>query len=266
MSPLSGAMAYSKITNMLLLASLFFAPQTPLITRAHSHNDYMQARPLDEALDNGFNSVEVDVFPVDGKLLVAHNAKDVKPDKTIESMYLDKLSARAKANHGAIYPGSKTTFWVLVDVKKNGEEAYRTFKTILDRYPELKPSGRKSKVRFVISGYRAFDLIAADNGKWAGIDGELKDMGKKYSVEQMPWISGDWSELFPNKGEATFPTAQMEKLESMVKAIHAEYRLVRFWGASDLESTWSLHWNAGVDLLNTDHIAALRKWELAQRP
>jgi Glycerophosphoryl diester phosphodiesterase family len=249
---------------MILLSSLLLLVQTPLLTRAHSHNDYMQERPLDEALENGFNSIEVDVFPVDGELLVAHNQKDIKPEKTIQSMYLNKLSARAKANRGAIYPGSKTTFWVLVDVKKNGEEAYRTFKTILDRYPELKPSGRKSKVRFVISGYRAFDLIAADNGKWAGIDGEWKDMGKKYTVEQMPWISGNWATLFPDKGEREFPSDHLTKMETMVKAIHAEHRLVRFWGTPDGESTWQIQWRAGVDLINTDHISALRKWELAQ--
>ena len=224
----------------------------------------MQARPLDEALDNGFNSVEVDVFPVNGKLLVAHNEKDIKPEKTIESMYLDKLSARAKKNHGAIYPGSKTTFWVLVDVKKNGEEAYRSFKTILDRHPDLKPKGRNSKVRFVISGDRAIDSIAADKGKWAGIDGRITDLGKKYSFEQMPSISGDWTEFFPYKGEAEFPVAHKEKLESMIKAIHGEHRLVRFWGAPDSETIWSLHWNSGVDLINTDHISSLRKWTLTQ--
>ena len=247
-----------------MICSLLFALQTPLLSRAHSHNDYMQARPLDEALDNGFNSVEVDVFPVNGKLLVAHNEKDTKPEKTIESMYLDKLSARAKKNHGGIYPGSKTTFWVLVDIKKNGEEAYRSFKTILDRHPDLKPKGRNSKVRFVISGDRAIDSIAADKGKWAGIDGRITDLGKKYSFEQMPSISGDWTEFFPYKGEAEFPVAHKEKLESMIKAIHGEHRLVRFWGAPDSETIWSLHWNSGVDLINTDHISSLRKWTLTQ--
>jgi hypothetical protein len=251
---------------MILLTSLLFFVQKPLLTRAHSHNDYMQARPLDEALDNGFNSIEVDVFPVNGELLVAHNEKDIRPEKTIQSMYLDKLSARAKANRGAIYPGSRTTFWVLVDVKKNGEEAYRTFKTILDRYPELKPSGRKSKVRFVISGYRAFDLIAADNGKWAGIDGELKDMGKKYTVEQMPWISGNWEKLFPMfKGNAKYLDMISKGPDEMVKAIHREHRLVRFWGADDEEFIWQMQWTAGVDLINTDHISSLRKWMRAQK-
>jgi hypothetical protein len=253
---------------MISLAALLLGLQTPLITRAHSHNDYMQARPLDEALDNGFNSVEVDVFPVDGKLLVAHNAKDVRPDKTIESMYLDKLSARSKANNGAIYPGSKTTFWVLVDVKRDANLSYTLFKQVLDRYPELKPSGSglKSKVRFVISGERDYPAIAADKGKWAGIDGRIADLGKKYSFEQMPWISGDWSELFPDlHGDRIFFMANFKQPGEMIRAIHAEHRLVRFWGAPDEESMWLFHWTNGVDLINTDHISALRKWELAQK-
>lgn len=247
---------------MILLASMMLWTQTPLLTRAHSHNDYMQARPLDEALDNGFNSVEVDVFPVDGKLMVAHNEKDIKPDRTIESMYLDKLSARAKANSGAIYKNSKTTFWVLVDVKKKGEEAYKTFKTILDRYPELKPS---SKLRFVISGDRAIASIAADKGNWAGIDGRIEDLGKGYSVQQMPWISGDWSTLFPMlKEEGNYIADKFLGPKNMVASIHREHRLVRFWGSPDNKYIWQSHWNIGVDLINTDHIAELRTWMLTQ--
>ncbi len=250
---------------MVHLTALLALGQIQTLTRAHSHNDYMQARPLDEALENGFNSIEVDVFPVNGELLVAHSTNDIKPEKTIQSMYLDKLSTRAKANRGEIYPGSKLTFWVLVDVKTKGEEAYMNFKTILDHYPELKASEGNSKVRFVISGDRAIASIAADKGKWAGIDGRFDDLGKGYSFEQMPWISGSWNGFFPYKGESEFPFAHRVKLDSMIKAIHAEHRLVRFWGAPDTELIWSLHWKAGVDLVNTDHISKLKDWILKAR-
>lgn len=227
----------------------------------------MQARPLDEALDNGFTSVEVDVFPVKGKLLVSHNERDINPEKTIESMYLNKLSARAKAYKGAIYPGSRTTFWVLVDVKRDAKLSYSLFKGILDKYPELNPSGKglRSKVRFVISGERDYAAIAADKGKWAGIDGRFDDLGKKYSFEQMPWISGDWSDFFSSANQEGNQPKYFEKLDPMVKAIHAEHRLVRFWGAPDTEAMWQIHWSASVDLINTDHIAKLREWELRQK-
>ena len=50
-------------TGLLALA----AEPTPLI-RAHAHNDYEHTRPLFDALDHGFGSVEADVHLVDGRL------------------------------------------------------------------------------------------------------------------------------------------------------------------------------------------------------
>ena len=250
---------------IVLLTSLLIATQNPLLTRAHSHTDYMQARPLNEALDNGFNSVEVDVFPVEGKLLVSHNEKDIKPDKTIESMYLDKLSARAKANDGAIYAGSKETFWVLVDVKKKGAEAYADLKAILDKYPELKPTKTNSKIRYVISGERAYKEIAADNGAYAGIDGRIDDLEKHYSNAVMPWISGDWNDFFPSAEDGSLSFLFKPLLEKMVNHIHEQNKIVRFWGSPDGPACWRRQWDAGVDLINTDNIATLRTWILKQR-
>lgn len=58
------------------------------IRRGHSHNDYHQEDPLSSALKHGLNSVEVDVFPRDGTLLVAHTAFELDKSRTIENMYL----------------------------------------------------------------------------------------------------------------------------------------------------------------------------------
>lgn len=249
----------------VLLASLLVgAPQMPIrpLTRAHSHNDYAQKRPFDEAVDNGFNSIEVDVFPVNGKLLVGHNEKDIKPEKTIESMYLDKLSARVKANKGSVYAAGAPTFWVLVDVKRDGLVAYKTLRKILDRYPNLMPN--KSKVRFVISGDRAIDAIAADKGKYAGIDGRFPDLAKHYSFEVMPWISDDWLSHFKWLGAGAFPADSQKELTSLVKSVHDQKKLIRFWGTADNEQTWELQWKAGADLINTDKPKKLRIFMLNQ--
>ena len=43
------------------------AEPTPLL-HGHAHNDYLHPRPLLDALDQGFCSVEADIFLVDGKL------------------------------------------------------------------------------------------------------------------------------------------------------------------------------------------------------
>src|SRR6185295_12383494 len=82
--------------------SLFAAEPLPL-TRAHAHNDYEHTRPLFDALEQGFCSVEADVWLVDGKLLVAHDLKNVKQERTLAALYLDPLRERVRKNGGRVY-------------------------------------------------------------------------------------------------------------------------------------------------------------------
>src|SRR5437868_14769766 len=73
------------------------------LPQAHAHNDYEHARPLFDALDHGFCSVEADIWLVDGQLLIGHDRKDLKPGRTLESLYLDPLRERTKTNGGRVY-------------------------------------------------------------------------------------------------------------------------------------------------------------------
>jgi hypothetical protein len=79
-------------------------PLRPLV-RAHSHNDYEQKRPLLDALEQGFCSIEADVWLVDGELRVAHDLAAARPGRTLEKLYLDPLLARANQNGGRVFPG-----------------------------------------------------------------------------------------------------------------------------------------------------------------
>ena len=58
----------------LRLPPAYPAPDVSPLPQAHAHNDYEHDRPLRDALDPGFTSVEADVWLVDGKLLVAHDS------------------------------------------------------------------------------------------------------------------------------------------------------------------------------------------------
>ena len=58
-----------------LTAQLCFAEELEPIRQGHAHNDYEHERPLFDALDNGFCSIEVDIFLVGGKFLVGHDGK-----------------------------------------------------------------------------------------------------------------------------------------------------------------------------------------------
>ena len=84
------------LASTLLLSAA--EPKVVPLTRAHSHNDYEQRRPLAEALSRGFWSVEADVWLHQGQLLVAHDFIDVLPEKTLQSLYLNPLRAFFKTN------------------------------------------------------------------------------------------------------------------------------------------------------------------------
>ena len=79
------------------------------LLHAHAHNDYRHDRPLLDALAHGFTSVEADVFLVDDKLCVAHDAREIRPERTLRSLYLDPLRERAKKKVGRIY--TKRSFY-----------------------------------------------------------------------------------------------------------------------------------------------------------
>ena len=61
------------------------------LERAHAHNDYEHDRPLYDALDHGFKSVEADIYLVGDQLLIGHDPTDLTPERTLQSLYLDPL-------------------------------------------------------------------------------------------------------------------------------------------------------------------------------
>lgn len=94
------------------------------LQRAHAHNDYEHDRPLLDALSHGFTSVEADIYLVDGELLVGHDPADLVPGRTLQSLYLDPLARRVRANHGRVYQGSDLSLQLLVDIKNTGAATY----------------------------------------------------------------------------------------------------------------------------------------------
>ena len=70
--------------------------------RLHGHNDYLQPRPLQTALELGLGSVEADVFLVDGELRVGHERWQLRAGRTLAALYLEPLAAFARAHGGRV--------------------------------------------------------------------------------------------------------------------------------------------------------------------
>jgi hypothetical protein len=104
------------------------------LAKAHAHNDYWHSHPLYDALDHGFTSVEADVFLVNGELLVGHDWSELRPDRTLRSLYLDPLKKIIQQNGGSVYPEYPHDFFLWIDVKTDGEFTYRVLHEQLLQY------------------------------------------------------------------------------------------------------------------------------------
>ena len=135
------------------------------LARAHAHNDYEHERPLFDALDNGFCSVEADVHLVDGRLLVAHDRREVKPERTLEALYLEPLRERVRRNGGRVHADGPECF-LLIDFKSPAATTWPVLKQTLARYAEMltefSDQGiRANAVTVVLSGDSPRALVAA---------------------------------------------------------------------------------------------------------
>jgi glycerophosphoryl diester phosphodiesterase len=253
---------------LVAIASLTAAAE-PVISplrQAHAHNDYLHPQPLFDALAQGFGSVEADIFLTPDGLLVAHEAKELKPDRTLEELYLDPLRERIRSHDGWVYtPGF--TFWLLIDVKTEAEATYAALHSLLTKYADILSVTRDGKfepkaVRIVLSGNRAQATIAKQGVRYVGIDGRPEDLGSKEPADLRPWISASWGSQFTWKGDGPFPDVERQKLAGFVEQAHAQGRLVRFWATPEKEAMWRELAAAKVDLINTDDLAGLRKFLL----
>ena len=102
------------IAALIALLSLSASAAVVPLPSAYSHNDYKQPRPLLDALDRGFCSVEADVHLRGAELFIGHTGGDIKPGVTLRKLYLDPLQARVRANGGQVLPGGPT-FLLMVE-------------------------------------------------------------------------------------------------------------------------------------------------------
>src|SRR5439155_569730 len=161
-----------------------------LLTNGFAHNDYEHKRPLLDALDLGFCAVEADIYLVNGQLLVGHDAADLKPERTLASLYLDPLAQRVRKNGGTVYPHGPE-FLLLIDVKSEADATYQQLKSVLTNYWDMltrftERTIRTNAVTIIISGNRPTELASRENTRVAAIDGRANDLDHNPPLPLIP--------------------------------------------------------------------------------
>lgn len=220
------------ISKFLFLFVLFQSPVSGALLQdrvtvpipGHAHNDYLHERPLFDALENGFRSIEADVFAVGDSLYVAHDRKDIRPGRTFRKLYMEPLiDYICKVSGKSYIPGS---------------------------------------VMVIVSGNRPIEYMRQQTQRKAFVDGRMKDLSGDYSPLLMPLVSDRWTKYFSWKGRGDMPENERTHLKMYVQQAHDKGQLIRFWATPDKpgkerEAVWKELLEAGVDLVNTDDLGGL---------
>ena len=242
---------------------------------AHAHNDYEHERPLLDALEHGFTSVEADVWLVDGELLVAHDAEDLDPARTLKGLYLAPLKKLVSGKGRDVYPGYDGTFQLLIDIKNTGEATYAAIEKELGGYEELftryeNGTVKDGPVEAVISGDRPLETMRSATERFSFYDGRMSDLHSGMPASLMPLVSDNWTKVFVWQGIGPMPETERRKLHEIVDHAHAQGYRVRFWATPDAdgparEAVWTELVAAGVDHINTDDLEDLDAFLTANR-
>ncbi|MDR0871378.1 MAG: family 43 glycosylhydrolase [Planctomycetaceae bacterium] len=240
-------------------------PQVSPLPKAHAHNDYAHKRPLFDALDNGFCSVEADIFLVDGELLVGHTRIELKPERTLDALYLKPLLERCRKNGGKVYPDAPF-FYLWIDLKTNGNEIYPKLQELLSKYDEMLTSfdgeTKNSKaIQIIITGGTPRQLIIQEKGRrYMTFDGRPNESSDAISPDLMPAVSDKWSAHFKWDGTGTMPEDQKKILDKQLREAHQAGRKVRYWATPQNVSFWKFADETGIDFINTDYLEKLKSF------
>lgn len=234
-------------------------PQRPPL-HAHAHNDYAHARPLLDALDAKFDSVEADLYWSGTDLGVSHGGPPFKG--TLKDLYLDPLKARVAANGGSVH-GDGKPFFLWLDLKDSSAEAQGAVVAQLEGNPMLTrfEDDREvpGAVTVVLTGGSAKTALAdrpaprfwiRDSNDFADTDPAADLRWGYYAVNYFTFLS--WV------GDGPMPAAQKRQLQNLIDGAHAKGRRLRIYSSPDVPAYWRAARELGLDFINADDLAGLR--------
>ena len=244
-----------------------YSVQTPnILVNGHAHNDYEHERPLYDAVDQGFTSLEVDIHLIEGELYVCHDRpRNPMDSKTLEMLYLESLSQLIEENDRSIYKGYEGDFYLMIDIKTDATLTYAALKEKLVLYKDIFSRVENGElisgpVTVIISGNRPIEEIKAETNRLVFIDGRAGDLELGFSPLLMPLISDNFRKHFQWSGIGDMSELEKNYLKRLVEITHKEGKKLRFWGSPENENTWNLLLESGVDLINTDKLETLAQF------
>jgi len=236
---------------------------------AHSHNDYEHERPLYNALDCNFKSIEADIYSVGDSLYVAHDFDKIKPGRTLRQLYLEPLKNEIGKNNGSVY-GNDEEIILFIDIKDDGLKTYQNLHRILTEYKSQLTSfahekKKQGSITVVVSGNRPFEFMQSQTIRYAGFDGRLENLDSGISPNLMPVVRENWAKYFSWDGTGKIPETEKLRLINYAEKAKKQGYILRFWNTPNRteeqrKAVWTELKNSGVGLIGVDELKELQEF------
>lgn len=226
------------------------APQvkTYSVANGHSHNDYLGSSPFYQAFEKGFGSIEADVFPVNGQLLVAHTRKEISTEKTLKDLYIEPLRKAFDA-------GSSRELKLLIDIKEDHETSLSLLLKELEPLRKYLSTREKSNLAtIVISGDRPAPAKYDAYPGFIFFDADLKRKHNAAEWERVALVSLPFNKITNWNGENEPGEKDRHALKNIIDSVHSAGKPIRFWAAPDTHASWKWQMTLKADLIGTDKI------------
>jgi alkaline phosphatase len=240
---------HALIVSTQLSAQSFISTYTT--ANAHSHNHYEQPLPFWAAWQNGFGSIEADIFLDNNMLIVAHDKKELLARRTLDSLYLVPLQECVLKNNGHAYADTNRRLQLMIDVKTEAISTLKKLIEVLNEYPFLITC---PSLMITISGNRPDASLFASAPKWKWFDGEFDKLYTHEQMQKIAMLSGDFAKYSKWNGQDSMLANDKNLLRDLITHAHSANKKIRFWNAPDNPNSWRAYITLGVDFINTDHI------------
>ncbi|RYU89619.1 hypothetical protein EWM62_15005 [Mucilaginibacter terrigena] len=239
---------YFTILSLIIFTSVS-AQERYTASNIHSHNDYSRPNAFYHAFNAGAGAIEADVYLRYGKLVVAHDTSAAKQYITFQKMYLEPI-LKAMATQ-------PRPLNLLIDLKGDYEPILSELLKELAPLKSLIKDNNQNPLSIIITGNRPPPSYYNKYPSYITFDDDLLQPHTPEQWARVAQISLNFENYSKWQGEGTLPVTDEKVLKSVINAVHAAGKKIRFWAAPDNNAGWQKLMEFGADILSTDHIDQL---------
>lgn len=208
----------------------------------NSHNDYARTAPFWEAYAFGMNSVEVDIFDIEGKLLVGHDLEDLSDERNLEDMYIKPYVSLARKD-------KDFNMILLIELKSSPEQAMKDLTAALVKYPDVFGGGRG---KVIITGRVPSPECFRQFPPFFSFDAQTDIRYSPEQLERIAFFSADFSSMSCWNGKGALLPKEEAEVRKLIDKVHAAGKAIRFWGVPESVTMYYTMAGFGVDWINSD--------------